>query len=102
MLPVTRTARQRIIELLTDTRLSSRQLAQLIGLPERQVEEHLTHVAKTIGRDKTKRFILEPAMCPTCEFIFRELTKLTLPSRCPRSRGEGISPPRYGIEWLPT
>jgi len=98
MLPVPRTARQRIIELLTDTRLSSRQLAQLIGLPERQVEEHLTHVAKSIARDKTRRFILEPAMCPTCDFVFRERTKLTRPSRCPRCRGEGISPPRYGIE----
>ena len=102
MLPVPRTARQRIIELLTDTRLSSRQLAQLIGLPERQVEEHLTHVAKTIERDKTRRFVLEPAMCPTCDFIFRERTKLTRPSRCPRCRGEGISAPRYGIEGVPT
>jgi len=102
MLPVPRTARQRIIELLTDTRLSSRQLAQLIGLPERQVEGHLAHVAKTIGRDKTRRFILEPAMCPTCDFIFRERTKLTRPSRCPRCRSEGISAPRYGIEGLPT
>ena len=102
MLPVHRTARQRIIELLTDARLSSRQLAQMVGLPERQVEEHLTHVAKTIARDRTRRFILEPAMCPNCEFVFRERTKLTRPSRCPRCRSEGISAPRYGIEGIPT
>jgi transcriptional regulator len=102
MLPVHRTARQRIIELLIDTRLSSRQLAQMVGLPERQVEEHLTHVAKTIARDRTRRFVLEPAVCPACDFIFRERTKLTRPSRCPRCRGEGISAPRYGIEGIPT
>jgi transcriptional regulator len=102
MLPVHRTARQRIIELLTDARLSSRQLAQMVGLPERQVEEHLTHVAKTIARDRTRRFILEPAMCPNCDFVFRERTKLTRPSRCPRCRSEGISAPRYGIEGNPT
>jgi transcriptional regulator len=102
MLPVHRTARQRIIELLTDARLSSRQLAQMVGLPERQVEEHLTHVAKTIARDRTRRFILEPAMCPNCDFVFRERTKLTRPSRCPRCRSEGISAPRYGIEGIPT
>lgn len=102
MLPVHRTARQRIIELLTDARLSSRQLAQMVGLPERQVEEHLAHVAKTIARDRTRRFILEPAMCPNCDFVFRERTKLTRPSRCPRCRSEGISAPRYGIEGIPT
>ena len=102
MLPVHRTARQRIIELLTDARLSSCQLAQMVGLSERQVEEHLTHVAKTIARDRTRRFILEPAMCPNCDFVFRERTKLTRPSRCPRCRSEGISAPRYGIEGIPT
>src|SRR5215510_9304722 len=45
-----RTPRQRIIELITGTRLSSRQLAQLLGISERQVEDHLTHVVKTLAR----------------------------------------------------
>ena len=102
MIPAPRTARQRIMELLTDTRLSSRELAQVVGLPERQVEEHLTHVAKTIARDRTRRFVLEPSTCPNCDFIFRERTKLTRPSRCPRCRGEHITAPRYGIEVVPT
>jgi len=60
MFPPQRTPRQRIIDLITGTRLSSYQLAQMLGIPERQVEEHLTHVVKTIARDKTRRFILEP------------------------------------------
>jgi transcriptional regulator len=98
MLPVPRTARQRIIELLAGTRLSSHQLAHMLGIPERQVEEHLPHVVKTIARDRSRRFILEPSVCPDCDFIFRERTKLTRPSRCPRCRSEGISAPRYGIE----
>ncbi|HLZ33769.1 MAG TPA: hypothetical protein VKP13_07120 [Nitrospira sp.] len=92
------TPRQRIIELLTGARLSSHQLAQMLGIPERQVEEHLTHVVKTIARDRSRRFILEPSTCPDCSFVFRDRTKLTRPSRCPRCRGEGITAPRYGIE----
>jgi len=60
MLPPERTPRQRIIELITGTRLSSYQLAQLLGIPERQVEDHLTHVLKTLMRDRSRRFILEP------------------------------------------
>jgi transcriptional regulator len=98
MLPPQRTARQRIIDYLTGTRLSSHQLAQLLGLPERQIEEHLVHVVKTIARDRARRFILEPSTCPDCQYIFRDRTKLTRPSRCPRCKGEGITAPRYGIE----
>lgn len=100
MLPVPKTARQRIIELLTGTRLSSHQLAQMLGIPEREVEEHLKHVEKTIARDRTRRFVLDPSTCPDCDFVFRDRTKLTRPSRCPRCRGEGITAPRYGIEGL--
>jgi len=102
MLSGSHTVRQRIIELLTDTRLSSRQLAQIVGLPERQVEEHLSHIVKTMARNRTRRFVLEPSVCPECSFVFRERTKLTRPSRCPRCRGEGITAPRYGIEGIPT
>ena len=63
MLPPERTPRQRIIDVITGTRLSSHQLAQMLGIPERLVEEHLTHVVKTIARDKTRQFILEPSRC---------------------------------------
>ena len=97
MLPLEGTPRQRIIELITSTRLSSYQLAQMLGIPERQVEEHLTHVVKTISRDKTRRFILDPARCQGCDFVFRDRSRLTRPSRCPHCRSEAIEAPRYGI-----
>jgi transcriptional regulator len=98
MLPPERTARQRIIDLITGAKLASRQLAQMLGIPERQVEEHLAHVVKTVARDPSRRFILEPSVCPDCGFIFRSRTKLTKPSRCPQCRGEDVTAPRYGIE----
>lgn len=98
MLLPERTPRQRLIELLIGTRLATHQLAQMLGIPERQVEEHLTHVVKTISRDKTKRFILDPAFCQDCDFVFRDRRRLTRPSRCPHCRSEGITAPRYGID----
>lgn len=98
MLPASRTARQRMIELLSGTRLSAYQLAQMLGISERQVEDHLVHVVKTIARDRERHFILEPSTCPECHFIFKDRTKLTRPSRCPRCRGESITAPRYGID----
>ena len=93
-----RTPRQRIIDVITGTRLSSYQLAQMLCIPERQVEEHLTHVVKTIARDKTKRFILDPARCQGCDFVFRDRRRLTSPSRCPHCRSETIAAARYGID----
>ena len=98
MVSFERTPRQRIIELITGTRLSSHQLAQMLGIPERQVEEHLTHVVKTILRDKTRQFILDPARCQNCNFVFRDRSRLTSPSRCPHCRHEAIEAPRYGID----
>ena len=98
MLPLEQTPRQRIIELITGTRLASHQLAQMLGIPERQVEEHLSHVVKSVARDPSRRFILEPSCCPDCGFLFRDRTRLTRPGRCPKCRGEAITAPRYGIE----
>ncbi|HSA63986.1 MAG TPA: hypothetical protein VLE25_04800 [Nitrospira sp.] len=95
---VSQTARQRMVDLLTGSRLSSYQLAQLLGLSERQVEDHLVHVVKTVARDRSRRFVLEPSDCQSCGFVFRDRTKLTRPSRCPRCRSESITAPRYGIE----
>ena len=94
---IDQTPRRRLIELLTGTLLSSNQLAQLMGIPERQVEEHLTHIVKTIARDPSRTFVLERPECRHCGFAFRERTKLTRPSRCPRCRSEAITAPRYGI-----
>lgn len=98
MLPLERTVRQRMIELLTETRLSSYQLAQLLGIPERRVEEHLPHVVKSLARDRSRRFVLDPSACSDCGFLFRDRTKLTRPSRCPTCRSEAVTAPRYGID----
>ena len=92
------TIRQLIMQSITGTLYSSRQLAELVGVPERQVEEHLTHITKSVARDRTRRFVLEPSRCRDCGFVFRDRTRLTRPSRCPRCRSEAILPPRYGIE----
>ncbi|HEU4684435.1 MAG TPA: hypothetical protein VFS39_08040 [Nitrospira sp.] len=92
------TPRQRMTKLLTGTRRTAYQLAQLLGIPERGVEEHLSHVVKTVARDPVRRFVLEPSACLGCGFLFRDRARLTKPCRCPKCRSEQISPPRFGIE----
>ena len=50
MLPTERTPRQRIMDLLTVTPLSSRRLAEIVGISERQVEDHLSVTALNAAR----------------------------------------------------
>ena len=98
MLPPNQTPRQYLMQLLAGMSRSSYELAALLGLPERQIEEHLRHIVRTLARDQTRRFILEPSICQGCHYVFRERTRLTRPSRCPRCRNEAISAPRFMID----
>jgi len=93
------TIRQQIVQALTGARCSARDLADRIGISEREVEDHLGHIGKSVARNRQGRFLLEPSACQDCEFVFRTRTKLTRPSRCPKCRSEAISPPRFGIEF---
>jgi predicted Zn-ribbon and HTH transcriptional regulator len=98
MLRPEQTVRQRIMDLITDAFCSSRQLAELTGISERQVEDHLSHIVKSVARDHSRRFLLQSSACHKCGFMFRKRTRLTRPSRCPACRSESISPPSYKIE----
>jgi predicted Zn-ribbon and HTH transcriptional regulator len=98
MASLQRTPRQRIMDLLTLSPMSSQQIAAIVKLSERQVEEHLVHITKSLARDLSLRFVLEPPNCRDCDFVFRDRQRLTRPSRCPRCHSEAITDPRYSIE----
>jgi len=93
-----RTPRRRILDLLVGRVMTSRQLAAVTKVSERQVEDHLVHIVKSVERDRSRRFVLEPSVCRDCEFVFKDRLRVTRPSHCPKCRGENISMPRYGIE----
>src|SRR5262245_33946587 len=93
-----RTPRQRILDLLVGRMMTSRQLAAVIKISERQVEDHLVHIVKSVERDRSRRFVAEPSSCLDCEFIFKNRSRVTRPSHCPKCHSENISMPRYGIE----
>jgi predicted Zn-ribbon and HTH transcriptional regulator len=40
---------------------------------------------------------VEPAQCLACEFVFKEHTRLTKPSKCPVCRSQRLDPPRFVI-----
>ena len=97
-MPFDRTPRQRIADLLTLSPMTTQQIAAVVKMSERQIEEHLGHIVKTVARDRSLRFVLHPSECKECDFVFRDRNRLTRPSRCPRCRSEAITDPRYSIE----
>ncbi len=92
------TSRQRIMRLIAETRCSSRDLAERLGLPERRVEDDLAHIARTVAGDRDRRFVVEPAECLACGFVFHKQHRLTRPGHCPHCHSEHIAWPRFGIE----
>lgn len=93
-----RTPRQRIADLLTLAPMTTQQIAAVVKMSERQVEDHLGHIMKTSARDRSVKFVLHPSECKTCDFVFRDRHRITRPSRCPRCRSELLTDPRYSIE----
>ena len=88
------TLRKMIAEILENEPLDVREISQRFHLREKEVLDHLQHIARSA---RGKRFIVEPASCEECGFSFRKRERLSKPSRCPVCRSEQISSPRFQI-----
>lgn len=78
---------------------TTRDISKALGMKEKEVLEHLPHVAKTVdsgpGRE---RFVVESPECMSCGFAFKKRDKLKTPGKCPICKSEEIAETRYGIE----
>ena len=88
------TVRREIIALLKEESLTAREISEQVGIPEKDVVEHLEHVRIALhgGLEVT------PAQCMGCGFLFRKRERLKAPGRCPVCRGEHITKPTFSIE----
>ncbi len=92
-----RTIRQRMMELLRRPEGGDvREHSQALHLPEREVYDHLGHLARSL-KSQGMRLEVEPARCLDCGFVFRKRTKLTPPGHCPQCRRSHLQRPRYRI-----
>ena len=89
------TPRQAMKELLAEHPRSSLELSQLLSLSEKEVLDHLTHIARAPGPGY--RFQITPAICKNCGFAFKKRERLTMPSRCPLCHQESIRRPRFAL-----
>ena len=90
------TIRQQIIMLLTEKEMSARELSQAIGIREKEVYEHLPHIARSVAVQKQK-LIIQPAQCLGCGYVFKDRKRFTPPGRCPHCKQSHLDEPRYLI-----
>ncbi|MDB9823480.1 transcriptional regulator [Deltaproteobacteria bacterium] len=90
------THRQNLMELLSQGTFTLQDLSVEMRLSMKEVLHHLKHVRKSVR--PPFGFIIEPAGCLNCGFVFKEREKLHSPGKCPMCRSSHISEPAYRIE----
>ncbi len=90
------TVRREITELLGRGAFTTRQISLELRVPEREVEDHLLHIRRTLGHGRA-RFEVTPSECEDCGFVFTKRERLSMPGRCPSCGGTRITGPAFSI-----
>lgn len=91
------TLRRHMMALLREQELDARDLAQDLGLTEKEVYEHLAHVERSVVSSGGK-FMIAPSQCLLCGYVFENRRRLTRPGRCPQCKRSKIQNPSFRIE----
>jgi predicted Zn-ribbon and HTH transcriptional regulator len=90
------TVRQQIIELLTNGEMDARELSREVGIKEKEVIEHLAHIARSLAVTG-KKLAIRPAECLLCGYVFEKRQRFTRPGRCPRCKKSHLQSPAFFI-----
>ena len=90
------TIRQKIIDLLSRQEMGVRQLSGQVGIQEKEVIEHLSHIARSLAV-KGKKLTIRPAECLLCGYVFEKRQRFTRPGRCPRCKKSHLQSPGFYI-----
>jgi len=90
------TVRQKIIGLLTEAEMDARQLSGELGIQEKEVYDHLTHIARSLAA-KGRKLAIRPSKCLQCGYVFEDRKRFTRPGRCPRCKQSYLINPSFKI-----
>ncbi len=96
MKPTVRTIRQQMVDLLSQEEMTDRDLSQALGIPEKDVYAHLSHIARTLAAQR-KKIRVTPVQCLSCGYVFRDRKRWSRPGRCPRCKDSHIQRPAYAV-----
>jgi predicted Zn-ribbon and HTH transcriptional regulator len=88
--------RQKIIELLTQKEMDARELSRAASIREKEVYDHLTHIARSLAA-KGKKLEILPARCLSCGYLFKDRRRFTRPGRCPHCKNSHLQGPSFYI-----
>jgi transcriptional regulator len=88
--------RQQIIALLTEGEMDARELSRGVGIKEKEVYEHLAHIARSLAAQGSK-LTIRASECLHCGYVFKDRRRFTRPGRCPRCRQSHLTSPLYHI-----
>ena len=90
------TVRQKIIALLNEAEVDAREISREVGIREKEVYEHLVHIAKSLAT-KGKALLIEPSRCLSCGYVFEDRKRFTRPGRCPSCKQSHLQSPSFSI-----
>ncbi|MFZ7113332.1 MAG: transcriptional regulator [Desulfatiglandales bacterium] len=85
-----------MIDLLSQKEMTGRELSQVLGIREKLVYEHLSHIARSVG-PRQKRLVVLPFRCLACGYVFKDRSRFTPPGRCPRCKKGHVERPLYRV-----
>jgi predicted Zn-ribbon and HTH transcriptional regulator len=92
-----KTVRKQIIDLLSEGAMSAIEISQGLGIREKEVYEHLSHISRSVEA-QGKKLIIIPSQCLKCGYVFEDRKRFTRPGRCPRCRETYIKRPTYEVQ----
>jgi predicted Zn-ribbon and HTH transcriptional regulator len=91
-----KTIRKEMCLLLIGQEMSAKEISSAVGVGEKEVYMHLSHIARSVKHQR-KKLIIKPAECKGCGYVFEKRERFTRPSRCPICKSEHIWNPMYRI-----
>ena len=88
--------RKDLIGILQHAPASLHDLAVLLDMPPKELEDDLRHLIRSL-KNMPYRARITPATCRKCGFVFHR-DKLHKPGKCPQCHGTWISAPLISIE----
>lgn len=90
------TVREALRRVLMEGLQTARELSGRVGVSEKDIAAHLEHLVRSV-KQSGDRFEIEQAACLDCGFVFKDRSRFTRPSRCPRCKSQQLSTPRFAI-----
>ncbi len=88
--------RKDLIELLHNNSMDLVEIASLLEVAPKEVENDLRHLIKSL-KHADYRLVVTPAHCRKCDFAFNK-DKLHKPGKCPHCHSTWIQGPLFDIE----